>query len=77
MATKEEKKRKKIEKDNAKRKAIKNKKAAEQNAVSTSKVPTFKDPSQTLWGKIVIGILILGMGGIVIIGLIFAIINAS
>lgn len=38
-------------------------------------VPTFKSPSKTLWGKIVILTIVFAMIGASIVGLIFALIN--
>jgi hypothetical protein len=46
-------------------------------ATATAKVPVFKDPTQSIWGKVVIWILIFGMGALIIVALIYANIRAA
>lgn len=44
--------------------------------VNNKETKTYKNPSETLWGKIIIWFLLIGMVGTVIVGLIIALINA-
>jgi len=62
-------KEKKVKKD--KKKVVKK----EQNSNPTNKIPTFSDPTKTIWGKIVVWILIFGMGALIIAALIVAIVT--
>ena len=50
-------------------------KKPKQSANSSYDIPTLKNPMKTLWGKIIVVIILAGMVFLPIIGLIFAIIN--
>ncbi|MDR2827913.1 MAG: hypothetical protein LBV51_00640 [Acholeplasmatales bacterium] len=58
-------------KSNAKVKSVKKKSKV---SVDGTKVPVLKDPSDSLFGKIVVWILIFGMGAIIIVSLVVAIV---
>ena len=55
---------------------------AKKNSVSKKQQPAakkdtyvFKDPSESLWGKIVIGLIIFGTIAVILIGAIIAVVN--
>ena len=63
MLKREETAKNKIKKKKPKKKVVNTKNKRE----TTEKVPTFGDPTKTLWGKIIVWILIAGMGALVIV----------
>ncbi|MDR2867364.1 MAG: hypothetical protein LBV55_01720 [Acholeplasmatales bacterium] len=74
MANKEQKSNRETKKK--KKPAKKDSKDSAKDAVSTTaKVPVFKDPTKTLWGKIIVWILIFGMGALIIVALVISIVN--
>lgn len=55
--------------------AKKNSVSKKQQPVAKKDTYVFKDPSESLWGKIVIGIIIFGTIAVILIGAIIAVVN--
>lgn len=55
--------------------AKKNSVSKKQQPVAKKDTYVFKDPSESLWGKIVIGLIIFGTIAVILIGAIIAVIN--
>lgn len=55
--------------------AKKNSVSKKQQPVAKKDTYVFKDPSESLWGKIVIGIIIFGTIAVILIGAIIAVFN--
>ena len=55
--------------------AKKNSVSKKQQPVAKKDTYVFKDPSESLWGKIIIGIIIFGTIALILIGAIIAVVN--
>lgn len=55
--------------------AKKNSVSKKQQPVAKKDTYVFKDPSESLWGKIVIGFIIFGTIAVILIGAIIAVVN--
>ncbi|MBG0762679.1 hypothetical protein [Acholeplasma laidlawii] len=55
--------------------AKKNSVSKKQQPVAKKDTYVFKDPSESLWGKIVIGLIIFGTIAVILIGAIIAVVN--
>ncbi|WIF88978.1 hypothetical protein [Acholeplasma laidlawii] len=55
--------------------AKKNSVSKKQQSVAKKDTYVFKDPSESLWGKIVIGLIIFGTIAVILIGAIIAVVN--
>lgn len=55
--------------------AKKNSVSKKQQPVAKKDTYVFKDPSESLWGKIIIGLIIFGTIAVILIGAIIAVVN--